>query len=174
MSALERTPVNTGYLQPSKFLLSFSKIPNAQYFCQTVNLPGMNTGNATLNTPFIDIPIAGNKLSYTSLNISFAVNGDLKSWMDLHQWMRSFAAPTGFDERNRLTQQQSTRNDLKNYSDATLIILSNLNNQIGSFYFYNTFPTSLSDISFDTKENADTIILGSASFMFEYYDYKPA
>ena len=174
MSALERTPVNTGYLQPSKFLLTFSRIPTTQYFCQSVNLPGLSTGNATLNTPFIDIPIASNKISYNPLNVTFNVNGDLKSWMDIHQWMRSFAAPTGFNERNRLTQQQSTRNDLKNYSDATLTVLSNLNNPIGNFYFYNTFPISVSDIDFDTKENADTIIVGNASFMFEYYDYKSA
>lgn len=171
MSAIDRAPHNTGYLQPSKFLLTFDRIPNAQYFCQTVNLPGLSTGNVMLNTPFVDIPLASNKITYNPLNITFNVNGDMQSWMDLHSWMRSMAAPTGFSERNRLTQQQTTRGTLKNYSDATLTVLSNLNNPIGKFYFYNAFPISLSDVPFDTREGSDTVIIGDASFMFEYYDF---
>ena len=174
MSALDRTPVNTGYLQPSKFLLSFSRIPNAQYFCQAVNIPGGSINNATYTTPFKDIPIAGTKPTTNPLNITFAVNGDLQSWMDLYQWMASIASPTGFVQRDRLTQQQSTRTTLQQYSDATLVVLSNLNNPIGSFYFHNAFPVSISDIQFDTKENADAIVTATASFMFEYYEYKPA
>ena len=172
MSALDRTPENTGYLQPSKFLLSFSRIPDTQYFCQSVDLPGISTGNATLNTPFLDIPLASTKIAYNPLRITFNVNGDLSSWMNLHHWMRSFAAPTGFSERNRLTQQQTI--NTSNYSDATLIVLSNLNNPIGRFNFYNTFPISLSDIKFDVTEGSETVIVGDASFMFEYYDYVSA
>jgi hypothetical protein len=171
MSALDRTPQNTGYLQPSKFLLTFDRIPNTQYFCQQVNLPSLSLGDAKVVTPFLDYPLAGTKLTYSSLDVTFNVNGDLASWMDLHNWMRSIAAPTGFNERNRQTQQQDKRGVHQNYSDATLTVLSNLNNPIANFYFYNCFPSSLSDINFDVTEGSDTIITGTASFLFEYYDY---
>jgi hypothetical protein len=131
----------------------------------------MNMGNAQRHTPFVDIPIASNKISYNPLTINFNVNGDMKSWMDLHNWMRSIASPEGFNERNRLTEQQSKRGTFKNYSDATLTVLSNLNNPIGNFYFYNAFPTALSDIEFNTTESADNIVTGTASFLFEYYNF---
>ena len=46
MTVLTRAPQNTNYLQPSKFLLSFDRMPTVQYFCQEVNLPGVSMGQA--------------------------------------------------------------------------------------------------------------------------------
>jgi hypothetical protein len=173
MSALDRTPQNTNYLQPTKFLLTFDRIPDTQYFCQSFNLPGLKLGRAQYDTPFRGIPIAGTKLEYNTLNMTFNVNGDIASWMNLHQWMRSIGSPVGFDDRNNLTQQQTQRTSLKAYTDATLTVLSNLNNPVTRFYFYNIYPTSLSDIDFDTTKSADDVIIGNSTFEFEYYDMMP-
>jgi hypothetical protein len=89
--------------------------------------------------------------------------------------MLSFASPKGTDERNRLTaqQNQNTLNstNLKQYSDGTLTILNALNNPVSRIQFYNMFPSSLSDLNFDTKLSADDIITGDATFYFESYDF---
>lgn len=174
MTAIDRTPENINYLQASKFLLSFDRIPNAQYFCQSVNIPGLNLNQSMVPTPLYDYNVAGTKLSYNPLNITFLVNGDAQSWKDLHDWFRSIASPKSIDERNRLTSLQSNRKDLTAYSDATLILLSNLNNPILRVRFTNAFPITLSDIMFDTKESADSVITADASFMFEYFDFETA
>lgn len=171
MSALNRTPQNTNYLQPTKFLLTFHKIPDTQYFCQTINLPGLNIGSARLDTPFRQIPIAGTNIDYNALNMTFNVNGDLSAWFNLHQWMRSMGSPVSFQDRANITNQISERQSLQAYSDGTLTILSNLNNPIARIQFYNLYPTSLSDIDFDVTKSADDVIVGSATFQFEYYDY---
>ena len=62
---------------------------------------------------------------------------------------------------------------LTSYSDATLIVLSALNNPILRVRFINAFPLSLSDIQFDTTQSAENIITGTASFAFEYFDIEP-
>jgi hypothetical protein len=173
MSALSRTPQNTNYLQPTKFLLTFTKIPDTQYFCQSINLPGLNIGKSDFETPFRRIPVAGTKIDYNPLNINFNVNGDLSAWFNLHQWMRSMGSPVGFEDRVNTTNQISERTSLQAYSDGTLTVLSNLNNPIARIQFYNIFPTSLSDLEFDTTKSADDVMVGSASFDFEYYDYVP-
>lgn len=172
MTALTRTPQNTNLLQPTKFLLTFDRLGSVQYFCQSANIPGMSLGQATYNTPFVDIPLAGNKLSYNPFNVSFTVDEKLDSWNQMNLWFRSIAAPTGFNERNNLSRTQNAYKSqgLKAYSDATLIVLSALNNPILRVHFINTFPLSISDIQFDTKESADNIITASASFAFEYFD----
>jgi hypothetical protein len=172
MSALTRIPQNTNYLQPTKYLLQFDRIGTVQYFCQSVNIPGISLGNATYNTPLVDFPIAGNKLNYSNLNINFAVGEDLDSWNQLQLWFMSIASPKSLQDRQNLTSTQNNykSSGFKNYSDASLTILSALNNPVLRVQFYNTFPVSLSDINFDTKESADTIITSDASFMFEYYD----
>ena len=174
MTAITRTPQNTNYFQASKFLLTFSRIPNTQYFCQTANVPGVSIGQGVINTPTYDIPFAGNKITYNPFNINFIVNGDLQSWRDLHNWFRSMASPESISERNRLSALQTNKKTLQSYSDGTLTLLSNLNNPFCRIQFYNMFPISLSDISLSSMESADSIVTADASFMFEYYNIEPA
>ena len=63
MTILDRTPQNTNYLQPTKYMLTFGKLPTVQYFCQTANIPGVSMGSINVPTPTLDIKIGGNKLS---------------------------------------------------------------------------------------------------------------
>lgn len=170
MTALNRNPQNTNLLQPTKFLLTFSRLPDVQYFCQQINLPGVNMGQAMMNTPLIDIPIASNKLTYNMLNINFTVNENMSNWVQLYDWFRVFGSPKSMADRKTQLELQGG----KLYSDATLTVLSALNNPIVSVNFFNAFPISLNDIQFDTTLSADTIVTGGASFMYSHYEIVPA
>ena len=175
MTALTRLPQNTNYLQPSKFLLTFDRLGDVQYFCQTVNIPGVNLGQAPFNTPMLDVFVPDRKIIYNPLSIHFTIDESLNGWQQLHAWFRSIASPTSFDERNRLTSLQNankTSSSLNSYSDATLTILSALNNPILRVKFYNVFPITLSDILFDTTQSADDIITADCVFTFDYFDFE--
>lgn len=177
MTALSRLPQNTNYLQPSKFLLTFDRLGDVQYFCQTVNIPGVNLGQAPFNTPMLDVFVPDRKMIYNPLSIHFTIDESLNGWQQLHAWFRSIASPTSFDERNRLTALQNankTSKSLESYSDATLTILSALNNPILRVKFYNVFPITLSDVIFDTTQSADDIVTADAVFTFDYFDFEPA
>jgi hypothetical protein len=93
MSALSRTPENTNPLQSSKFILAFERLPTVQYFCQEANLPGVTLGSTVFPTPLRDVPIAGNKLSYSEFNITFIVDEQLQSWNELYKWLLAIGAP---------------------------------------------------------------------------------
>ena len=179
MSVLTRIPENTNNLQPTKFLLTFDRTGDVPYFCQQVNLPGVNLGQAPISFPGQDVFAPGNKLTWNPLAIRFIINEDMSSWRGLFDWFRAIASPQGTDERNRLTEQQNNyktltpKSDrLKNYSDATLTVLSALNNPIIRVKFTNVFPITLIDIGFDTTLSADTIITADATFIFDYYEFE--
>jgi len=174
MTALGRTPTNTNLLQPTKYILVFDRISTTQYFCQSLNIPGIGLGEVSINTPLIDIYSPGTKLSYNEFNISFIIDEQLESWKQLYNWFQAIASPQGFDERNRLTEiqnQYTPDTRFKNFSDSTLTILSALNNPIMKVEFVNMFPVLLSDIDFDTSQSADNIITASASFRYEYFTF---
>ena len=175
MTVLTRTPENTNLLQPSKFLLTFDRLGSTQYFCQSVNLPGVSVGQAPLNFPSLDVYAPGNKIAYNNFNVTFTVDEELKTWQSLYNWFLSFAAPSGTDERNLKSelQNQYKKNTKKEYSDATLTILSSLNNPILRVEFTNMFPVSLSDIQFDTKLSADDIITADVTFVYESFKFVP-
>jgi hypothetical protein len=175
MNALTRTPENTNLLQPTKFILTFDRIGSTQFFCQSVNIPGINLGQAPISTPMLDIFAPGNKITYNPLNIHFLVDEKLDSWQQLHNWFRSIASPESYSERTRLSDVQNQYNNkkLKSYSDGTLTVLSALNNPILRVRFFNMFPITLSDITFDSSQSADDIITADCVFIFDYFNLEP-
>ena len=172
MSALTRSPANTNLLQPTKYLVTIDRIPTVKYFCQTANIPGVTIGTAEYSTPFLDMYAPGTKMAYSPFDMKFLVDEDLKGWREIHDWFRSIAAPTGFDERNYITGRDTrkTGKSLLNYSDITLTVLNALNNPVVRIQFINAFPTTLSDIEFDTSASADDILTATTSFTYEYFD----
>jgi len=176
MSVLERTPENTGFLQPTKFLLTFDRIPNVTYFCQEANIPGISIPAIVVPSPVLDYHVTGNKMTFSSFNIKFMIDSRAEGWKSIHEWMLSLASPHGFHERNELTAKQNLykNTEFKGYSDAVLTALSNLNNPIFRVHLVGLFPLSLSDIQFDTTLSADHIMTADASFSVKYFDFLDA
>jgi hypothetical protein len=167
MTVLNRNPQNTNPLQPTKFLLTFGRIQNTQYFCQTVNLPGVQLGEVNRATPFLDMYSPGTKLSYDPLDIDFIVDESLQSWKDMYDWFTTIADPDGFEKRRYVRELQNS----EHFSDATLTVLSALNNPILRIEFANCFPLTMSGIDFDTKSSADNIITCRATFRYQSYKH---
>ena len=167
MTALNRSPENTNFLQPTKYLLTFDRIRTTQYFCQSVNLPGVSLGEVNRATPFLDMYSPGTKLSYELLNVEFILDEKLQGWKNLYDWFLTMADPDGFEKRDGSRELQNN----KHLSDATLSILSGLNNPLIRIHYTNVFPLSISDIKFDSTQSADTIMTATATFRYQSYKY---
>jgi hypothetical protein len=167
MTALNRNPQNTNLLQPTKYLLNFKRIETVQYFCQSVNVPSIKLGEVTRVTPFLDMYSPGTKLDYSLLDIEFVVDEELETWKNLYNWFTTIADPDGYEKRRYREELQRS----EHFSDATLTVLSNLNNPVLRINFRNLFPVSMGDINFDTRLSADNLITVSASFRYESYTY---
>ena len=167
MTALNRSPKNTNLLQPTKFLLTFDRIRTTQYFCQSVNLPGVSLGEVNRASPFLDMYSPGTKLSYELLNVEFILDEELQGWKNLYDWFLTMADPDGFEKRDGSRELQTN----KHFSDATLTILSGLNNPLLRIQYTNLFPLSISDIKFDSTLSADTIMTATATFRYQSYTY---
>jgi len=172
MTAITRNPSNPNFLQPNKFVLNFSRLPNMQYFCQSVTLPGISMSEVPQNTPFVDVYLPGEKAIYDILNVTFMVDEMLIAWKEVHDWIRAMTFPVDFEEYRNLPNLNSNRMPkLKpQYSDATITVLSSSNNPIYKFIFYDVFPTTLSTIILSTADGPDTIPTSDASFRYSYYD----
>ena len=167
MTALTRSPENTNFLQPTKYLLTFDRIRTTQYFCQSVNLPGVSLGEVNRATPFLDMYSPGTKLSYELLNVEFILDEKLQGWKNLYDWFLTMADPDGFEKRDGSRELQNN----KHLSDATLSILSGLNNPLIRIHYTNVFPLSISDIKFDSTQSADTIMTATATLRYQSYKY---
>ena len=175
MTVLDRNPQNTNFLSPNRYQLSFSRVKSMIYFCQNVALPGISIGEVPRNTPFVDLYSPGEKLIYDTLNFTFLVDEDLKSWLHMHDWMRALTFPTDFAEYKNLPNlNKFSSKPQPQFSDASLMVLNSNFRLNYTIKFYDCFPVSLSSILFDSTQASDSIITADATFRFAYYDIEKA
>lgn len=172
--ATNRNPQNPNFLHPNKFQLNFSRLPNIQYFCQTVTVPGISAGEAIVTNPFVDFYAPGEKATYDLLNVTFIVDEDLKTWKEIHDWIRAMTFPKEFEEYAKLGKLNqftlSSYTKAPQYSDATLTLLTSANNPNVRFKFYELFPTSVSTFVMSSTDTPDSVVTADATFRYTYFD----
>ena len=83
-----RQPSKMDYASPVQFRFKIAKLPQVEFFIQTVNLPGITLGEISdVPTPLYDYPMPGDKITYQSLDISFLVDENLNNYKELHDWL---------------------------------------------------------------------------------------
>ena len=124
--------------------------------------------------PFVDLYLPGEKAIYDLLNVTFIVDEELKSWMEIHDWIRAMTFPTEFEEyknMGNLNKIAGLRKDLRpQYSDATITLLSSSNKEYYRFKFYDVFPTTLSTFVMNASDGPDTMITADVTFRYSYYN----
>jgi hypothetical protein len=169
---ISTNPSDVNYLQASKFLLTFDRLPFLTYFCTKVRLPGITAGEAVQQNPFIDRPVPGDKMIYEPLEVTFIIDEPMYAWTTVQDWIKGLTFPEDFDQYRGLSLQQRIqyRSQSPQYSDATLTIMTNKNNPVVTVHFTDVFPIGISSVDFDTSLDATNIVTGTASFKFTNYD----
>ena len=152
-------PENTNFLQPTKYVLTFPEVPDMIYFCQKANIPGVSLGQAIQETPNLDLFHSGTKISYNTFDVTFLVNEDLSAWTTIYNWMKDLSSvETTYTKRKEGRKQ------------AVLTVMSNQNNPKLRVKLMNLFPTSLSDLEFDTTLSAEEHITATVSFRYDWFE----
>ena len=149
-------------------------------------MPGISAGVVTRATPFKDIPLVGDKLTYENLSITFQVDEYLENYVSLHNWMKGIGFPT--ERQEFRTFRDVTSNtpasgktppvdlvgkavpDKALYSDAYLMVLSNKNNPIVEVNFQNVFPVSLGALEFTQSVTDIEYMTATAEFAYQIYE----
>ena len=169
-------PKSSALLQPTKWQLQFVRIPDIVYFCHEWNLPGGEVKPVTQVTPFKNRLVAGSKLEYDFLDITFSVEEEMYSWESIHNWLKDIGTETSFDDYNNLKRFPNpsfVETDLSYpnaYCDATITVLDTSNIPKIRYTFHDCFPTKLGNIKFSTEMSALDVIKCDAKFGFFYYD----
>jgi hypothetical protein len=184
---LSRQPDKLDYLSPTQFRFGIHQLPKVQFFTTAANIPGINMGEAIFPTPFKDIPIMGDKITYENLEISFIVDEFLENYQSLHEWLTAIGFPSNRQQFSDFRSNKSnTPGNSVNpstdrvgtpsaanalFSDAYLMVLSNKNNPILQIDFRDLYPVSLSAISFTNDATDVDNIIATATFTYQIYEF---
>ena len=180
INTLSRQPTELDYADPTKFRFSIKKLPIVEFFTTAANLPGINLGEAVFPTPFKQIPIMGDDLTYENLEITFLVDEKLTNYTEVHNWMVGIGFPqsrtqygnlrTEGDQISPSQGKEAGQESISGmFSDATLTITSAKNNPILEARFQDMYPVALSGLAYNQQEGDITYLTANVTFTYKIY-----
>ena len=175
MASKQKTqPENLSYLSPSGFKSIINKLPNVNYFCQGVTLPGISLNAVPLATPFVSIPVPGDRVEFQDLMVRFIIDEEMRNYQEIYDWMKGLGFPDRFEQYQELLKSDPHNPGPESgiVSDAELIILTGGKTPQIKFTFKDTFPIQLMSVQFDTNIEDIQYLQADATFVYRSYDIK--
>ena len=152
MTSLTDQPKNINPLADVQFRFDVAALPNTSFFIQTVNLPGIALEGAAIATPQLqNFSRHTGIITYEALSVTFMIDEYLKNWQEIFEWM--------IGEENK-------------YTTAVLTILSSSMNPTLGIHFKDIFPTSLSEIPFNSTTTDPIYQVATVAFNYTEYIIK--
>ena len=188
-NVINREPSKSDYASPIQFRFKCTKLPLVEFFVQSASIPGISLGTAQQNTPLIDVPLPGDKVTFNSLDISFLVDENLNNFKEIHDWILGLGFPDNHTQFQNLQSAGSDRfpgssrstaatgtnvpqplNEGGIYSDAILTVLNSKNIAKTEIRFKNVYPTSLGGLTYDVRLTDVDYVNASVSFNYTSYE----
>ena len=172
MASIKGRPENLSYLSPVGFKFLLNKLPNVEYFCQGVTLPGISLMSVPLETPFTRIPVPGDRVEFQDFIVRFIIDEDMLNFREIFKWMQGLGFPESFEQFRALkdTDPANQGPDSGVKSDATLIVLTGASTPRIKVNFKDCFPMMLSAVNFDTANEDIQYIQADATFSYRSFD----
>ena len=185
---IDRQPTQLDYASPTQFKFNIIQLPKVEFFTTACNLPSITLADSIFPTPFTDIPVMGDKLTFDNLIISFIVDESLENYVQLHKWLygigfpksrQQFADFRGEESVTPIARQGISTDigDVKPatssralFGDATLTILSNKNNPLAEVRFRDVYPASLSGLEYNQNATDVEYLTATCDFKYTLYD----
>jgi len=176
-------PAVYNYLRPNAFRFVVKDLPAVAYTCQSANLPQLALGSAIQPTPFVDVPVFGDKLNYGEFTIRFLIAEDMSNYLELLEWMIALGFPNNYNDYGAFVGERLNRFPFVTvdgkkstgaiaYSDATLTILDSNNLPKTEILFKGTFPISVEALDFDITSSSVEYFVGVASFKYTTFEVR--
>lgn len=169
MTALDRTPLNTNFLQTDGYLIVVKKCPTVKFFTQNINIPGLSVTPTEHPNPFVSIPYSGDHIIFEDLDLSFKVDEDMRNYMEIFTWINGLAYPEDHSEYKALSDlPRLTGEGL--VSDISILITTNIKNPNIEVVYRDAFPIALSGFSLATTDGQSTEVNTTVKFKYTKYD----
>ena len=187
-SPLSRQPTQLDYVSPTQFKFNIHQLPKVEFFCTAANVPAISLGEAVFPTPYKEIPVMGDTLTYDNLSISFIVDENLENYIEMHDWLTAIGFPKNRNQFSTFRSStastpiatQGTSDDIGDvqpatsargmFGDAILTVLTNKNNPVVEVRFQDLFPVALGALDFTQTATDVEYISVTADFSYKIYD----
>lgn len=172
MPSFTEVTANKNFLSPLGYKFVITRLPNVDYFCQSISFPSVVLNSASMPNPFQKIPVAGTELRYGNVSINFKIDEDLTNYKEIYNWMLALGFPESYEQYRSLAEKSSVDSH-RIRSDASLVILSSSKNPKHEVKFYDIFPVSLTGMKFDSTLTDIPYLEATAEFEYRMFTLDP-
>jgi len=151
----------TNFLSPLEFVVTVRRLPQVEFFTQSVTIPSVSIAQVDQNTPFKIVPVPGDRLTYGELPLSFIVDESMNNYIEVYNWLKDMTFNEEFEQFDRIKD-----GEYGILTDISLVIMNSHKNPNINIEFRDCFPTNLSDITLDTTQSDVTYPQATVSFTF--------
>ena len=150
---------NLDHSNPSNFIFRIGNYPEVAFFCQSVQLPGLQLG-------MIDSPtkLPGDDLNIDDLVVYMIIDEDFENYWTIYQWMLALKPLSAIEQSDKINFNKRAillEEQLQDYySDIAISILNNnKSSEVMRFLFTNCFPTSISSLKLESGADPESLVL---------------
>ena len=97
------------FASPTQFRFIIQKLPEVQFFTQTINIPGVSVDGLIQPTALSQISIAGSDLSYEDLSVSFLIDEEYRNYREVFDWLKGLSFPENHTQFQNFLAEGSDR-----------------------------------------------------------------
>lgn len=129
----------------TNFQVFIERMPNVQFFTTDTPLPDMSVNAATVPSPWVDIPIPGDKIDYDPIVVGFNIDANWWSYEEIYDWLN--------DAANAKTPEAVK----DTFTDLYIRVLNNNLDPVMLFKFCNAFPVNVGGVAYNVGGGADEV-----------------
>ena len=169
MTALDKNPQTLNMLSQIDFNFVLRRAPALQFYVQRINLPGLYSQAVMQPTTVASIARNFDKVLFKPLEVTFKIDEKLQNYLEIHNWIKAIGSPRDTKGYANLVSR-TTPKDYGVYSDISVFVVDSNRNPKFSINYSGAFPTSLSDVYFETDASDVQYITATATFEYTVYD----
>ncbi len=145
----------------NKFTYNIAELPILNALTQSIDMDPIQFNEVQVFNPVLDLKVHGEKIEYSSLDVSFVVDENFDVYAELYNFVNVATGPYSIPEYRK-----------ENYTDIVISIWDNgFSKIVRKFIFEDCFITSIGNISFDSI-GSDSII-SNATFSYQSLKIDP-
>jgi hypothetical protein len=156
-NAIQRQPKSVNPMQLNEYKMVLHRTPHLVYFCQSVNLPGVQSSAISQPSPFAtDIKRTPGRVTHDDLTVNFIVNEDMSNWLEIYNWLKVITPVDTF--KNQLPKESDR------FSDISIIVMNSKSLSLLNFTYRNCFPLTIAGLNLDSTISDINPAIASITF----------
>lgn len=162
------TVTNKNFFNPIQAEFHIRRLPNVNFFCQKVTIPGMAMTAIHTPSPFTKVKQPGDAIEFDELVVTFKVDEYLTNYLEVAEWMLRLGFPEDFSQYRKLGTSRWTGDGPT--SDGAVLFLDSKSNPKLQCDFVDLFPISISSVTMDSTMTDVEYLTATVTFAYTLYN----